>query len=80
MQFYIVYTLKLSNGDFYVGVTGNLKTRVKEHSIGQVDSTRKYLPVSLVSFTTFTNKKKALAFEKYLKTGSGIAFRNKHLV
>jgi hypothetical protein len=28
----------------------------------------------------FTTKEKALAFEKYLKSSSGFAFRNKHLV
>jgi len=26
------------------------------------------------------DKKKAFEFEKYLKSGSGIAFRNKHLI
>lgn len=74
------YILKLSNGDYYVGRSDNLVKRIREHTSGQQRTTRKFLPLKLVSYFAFNRKDKALLFEKYLKTGSGFAFRNRHLV
>ena len=79
MSFYYVYILKLSNGDYYVGRSDNLKRRIKEHLSGQERTTKKFLPLRLVTYLGFDNKTNAVKFEKYLKTGSGIAFRRKHL-
>jgi putative endonuclease len=45
-----------------------------------VHYTKDKLPVELLTYTAFTDKYKAYQFEKYLKSGSGIAFRNKRLV
>ena len=77
---YHVYILRLGNGDYYVGFANNYNRRLKEHNSGNVKSTNKFLPVKLITVTGFNNKKKALIFEKYLKSGSGIAFRNRHLI
>ncbi|HCR35738.1 excinuclease ABC subunit C [Candidatus Woesebacteria bacterium GWC2_33_12] len=77
---YYVYLLKLNNQKIYVGFTTNLEQRFKEHISRKSPYTKKYLPIKLVSYFSFNNKKTALKFEKYLKSGSGIAFRNKHLV
>ena len=77
---YYVYILKLSNGDFYTGLTNDLERRVKEHQSGKNPSTKNCLPCELVSYVAFESKEKAESLEKYLKTGSGVAFRNKHLV
>lgn len=79
MNYFYVYILKLSNGDFYVGRSDNLKRRMSEHLKGQERTTRKFLPVKLITYLGFDNKTNAVLFEKYLKTGSGIAFRRKHL-
>ncbi len=79
-KYFYVYILRLSNGDYYVGRSDSLRERVKEHSWGMVKSTKKYLPCELVSYFAFGRKKLALDFEKYLKSGSGIAFRARHLV
>jgi putative endonuclease len=75
-----VYILKCSNGTYYTGCTSNLDDRLKRHSKGEVHYTKDKLPVQLLTYTAFTDKYKAYAFEKYLKSGSGIAFRNKRLV
>lgn len=75
-----VYILKRSDNTFYTGCTNDLKDRLDRHQKGYVDSTKNYLPVELVYYCAFQNKDKAFAFEKYLKSGSGIAFRNKHLL
>jgi putative endonuclease len=77
---YYVYILKLSNENFYIGRADNLKRRIKEHKSGEVNTTKKYLPCKLITYLAFSSKKKAIKFERYLKTGSGFAFRNRHLV
>ncbi|HCI05400.1 TPA: hypothetical protein DEX28_01515 [Patescibacteria group bacterium] len=77
---YYVYIIKLENGRYYTGSTGNLKLRVGRHNNGQVITTKAFRPVKLVYYCAFSSKKKAITFELYLKTGSGIGFRNKHLV
>ncbi|MFH1749441.1 MAG: GIY-YIG nuclease family protein [bacterium] len=37
-------------------------------------------PISLVFYCAFPTKEQAVEFEKYLKSGSGQSFRNKHLI
>ena len=80
MKFYYVYILKLSNRDFYIGRTDNLKRRLNEHKTGQQRTTKNYLPCRLVTYIAFDSKTLAVKFERYLKTGSGLAFRKRHLV
>jgi len=76
---YYVYILKLSNNKYYIGRSDNLKRRINEHVSGQQRTTKQNLPCKLVSYLAFTSKTTAINFEKYLKTGSGFAFRNRHL-
>ena len=75
-----VYILKCSNGSYYTGCTSNLEDRLNRHSKGEVHYTKNKLPVELLTFTAFSDKYKAYDFEKYLKSGSGTAFRNKRFV
>jgi len=66
--------------NFYTGFSSNLQNRYSEHLGGRVRGTRKQRPLKLVCFIGFKIKLKALQFEKYLKTPSGFAFRNKRLI
>ncbi|TMU57478.1 GIY-YIG nuclease family protein [Flagellimonas algicola] len=75
-----VYILKCIDGKFYTGFTNNLSRRLTEHNAGKVKSTKQRLPFKLTTYIVFTDKYKAIAFEQYLKSGSGIAFRNKRLI
>lgn len=75
---YYVYSLKCRVG-YYVGCTSDLKDRLERHSKGRVDSTKNRLPLSLEFYIAIADKYKAFNFEKYLKSGSGRAFINKHL-
>ena len=77
---YYVYILKLSNKNYYVGFTGDLRRRYGEHQSGNVIATKGFLPCLLISYFAFVSKYKALAFEAYLKSGSGFAFRTRHLI
>ncbi len=77
---YSVYILKCSDGTYYTGCTNNLDDRMRRHNKGEVSYTSSRLPFELVTYTVFHDKYKAYQFEKYLKSGSGMAFRNKRLV
>jgi putative endonuclease len=77
---WFVYLLKCSDGTFYTGCTNDLDERLLRHRKGQVHYTSDKLPIELVTFIAFSDKYKAYAFEKYLKSGSGIAFRNKRFI
>lgn len=76
-----VYILKsLKTKKYYTGVTDNLKRRIKEHNSGNSDFTSWSGPYQLIWYSAFKNKNTAYKFELYLKSSSGFAFRNKHLI
>lgn len=76
---YYVYLPKSQRfNETYVGITSNLRQRFTDHNAGRSKHTSKYLPWDLIAYTAFTSKKKAIAYERYLKTGSGIAFLRRH--
>ena len=75
-----VYLLKLRDNSYYTGSTNDVKKRLAKHNKGDVLATKGKRPVELIFYCAFPTKKKALEFEKYLKNGSGQAFRNKHLI
>ena len=75
-----VYILLCNGGTFYTGCTNNLQERINRHQNGYVESTKNKLPVKLVFHCAFIDQNKAFEFEQYLKSGSGIAFRNKRLI
>lgn len=77
---YYVYILKCADKYLYTGCTENIKERLNRHNLGHVLATTKRLPVELITCVIFKNKYKAFDFEKYLKSGSGRAFVNKHFV
>ena len=77
---YYVYILRPRDSSYYTGFSSDLKNRILEHQSGKVGQTKRLLPVKLAYYAAFTSKKKALDFERYLKTNSGFAFRNKRLV
>ena len=77
---YYAYLLRLKNNTYYAGFSANLKKKIEEHQKGKISRTKKLKPIKLVFYAAFESKIKALRFEKYLKTSSGFAFRNKRLV
>ncbi len=75
-----VYILKCDNETYYTGCTNDLKERLRRHRGGQVHFTKDKKLIELITYIAFKDKYKAYQFEKYLKSGSGIAFRNKRLI
>jgi predicted GIY-YIG superfamily endonuclease len=75
-----VYILEsLDSQHFYAGLTDDVPARLTKHNAGEVPHTAKYRPWRIKTYLAFSDEKKALAFEKYLKSGSGRAFAKKHL-
>lgn len=72
---YILYNRVTSR--YYIGYTPDLKNRLKKHQSGLVKSTKSNLNYQLEWYCAFVSKSKALEFEKYLKSGSGVAFMKK---
>lgn len=77
---YYAYILQLADKSYYHGYSDNLKERIRDHQGGIVESTKNLRPFKLAFYAAFLSKAKALSFEKYLKSSSGSAFRNKHLI
>ncbi|MEJ2724944.1 MAG: GIY-YIG nuclease family protein [Deltaproteobacteria bacterium] len=67
-----------SSGIRNIGTTSDLTSRLEAHNEGRSTHTAKYKPWKLVAYIAFSNRNKALGFEKYLKSGSGRAFAKKH--
>ena len=79
-MFYVYILQSQKDKSYYTGTTEDLKQRIKNHNWHLAKYSSSKAPFSLVWFCGFGDKKKALYFEKYLKSGSGFAFRNKHLI
>ena len=80
-MFYYVYILKSEKHPehFYTGFTENLENRLNYHNGWQCPHSSKYKPWRMKTAIAFTDRQKALAFERYLKTPSGRAFAKKRL-
>ncbi|WP_184339691.1 GIY-YIG nuclease family protein [Prosthecobacter vanneervenii] len=78
---FYVYLLRSEShpSQIYTGFTEDLRQRLKEHNSGKSPHTRQYKPWILETYLAFSDRNQAQDFERYLKTGSGIAFANKRL-
>ena len=65
---------------YYIGITENVNKRLEEHNSGSSKFSSTKRPYILKWYCGFEDDKKAYSFERYLKAGSGMAFRNKHLI
>jgi putative endonuclease len=81
MPNWFVYILR--NGEspprYYTGHTSNVARRHAEHNAGSCIHTAKHRPWSIDVVIEFADEKRAIAFERYLKSGSGVAFAQRHL-
>lgn len=78
---YYVYILRSKSDPdrYYVGLTSDLRARLKKHNAGEVPHTSKFTPWELKTYVAFSDEQQAIAFEKYLKSASGRAFAKKRL-
>ena len=79
-MFYYTYVMfSIKDNKHYVGWTDNLKERVLSHNKGLVKSTKNRLPLKLIYYEAGLSKEKAIAREKYFKTGFGRKFLNSRI-
>ena len=71
---YTYILLSKKDHKLYVGWTSNLKLRKRCHDLGQVVATRDRRPLELVYYEACVSEGKAVAREKYFKTGFGRKF------
>ena len=74
---YILESVKYP-GKRYIGHTSNLKQRLRGHNAGNCSYTSKFRPWKIKMYVAFEKLETAQKFEKYLKSGSGHAFANRH--
>jgi predicted GIY-YIG superfamily endonuclease len=79
---YYVYIIKsiVYPDQIYFGYTTNVEERLIKHNSGDSIHTAKYRPWQLVISIEFADASKVIAFEKYLKSGSGRAFAAKRFL
>jgi predicted GIY-YIG superfamily endonuclease len=78
MQYVYILESEKNAKHWYVGVTNNLELRLVEHNAGDSFHTNKFKPWRVKNYITFNDRKKAEAFEDYLKSQSGRAFTKRH--
>jgi len=64
---------------YYTGLSANVSNRLVQHNAGNNTHTAKFRPWSLDVVVEFADERRAVAFERYLKSGSGVAFSKGHL-
>lgn len=79
-MFYVYVLFNKVTERYYVGYSPDLRKRLQKHLSGQVQSTKSNLNYKLVHYSSFIERSDALDFERYLKSGSGVAFMNKHFL
>jgi putative endonuclease len=73
-----ILTSQVDPSRHYTGLTDELEGRLRAHNSGKVPHTSKHRPWRIETAIAFRSRKKALAFEKYLKTHSGRGFASRH--
>ncbi len=62
----------------YVGFTDDLKPRLSDHNEGKARHILAQRSWHLVTYLGFSDRGRALAFERYRKVGPGHAFARRH--
>ncbi|MDP2090784.1 MAG: GIY-YIG nuclease family protein [Candidatus Gracilibacteria bacterium] len=70
---FFVYIIYGSNGKYYVGYTGNIERRLKEHSRGNTKSTKSMGEKILLGYFQINNKTEAIILEKQIKRSGHIS-------
>ena len=75
-----VYVLRSQSDPsrYYTGVSSNWQARRDAHNDGACHHTAKYGPWKVDVLIQFADERRAAAFERYLKSGSGCAFAKRH--
>ena len=70
-MYYVYLLISEKDGNFYTGLTADLKRRFEEHNRGLVNSTKNRLPLKLIYYEACLNETDARRRERYIKSGMG---------
>ncbi len=75
-----VYVLKSADAElhFYIGLTSDVPTRLAAHNAGRCPHTARRRPWQIHVVIECPDERRAIDFERYLKSGSGRAFAKRH--
>ena len=79
MKFVYILQNLMDAEHFYTGIIDDLDARLSKHNSGAVTHASKYRLWRIKRYVAFADGERALAFEKYLKSGSGRAFAKARL-
>ena len=79
-RYFVYIIMSKTNGQTYTGYTTNLENRIKQHNENIGGYTKNRGPWELVWYGVFNQRHLAEDFERYLKSGSGIAFAKKRFI
>ena len=77
MYVYVLRSIRYPK-QIYVGIAEEMLDRLEEHNAGRSAHTSKFKPWILEVAIWFSDSKKAYPFERWMKSGSGRAFRTRH--
>jgi putative endonuclease len=63
----------------YIGRTADIASRLASHNAGESPQTARQAPWQVVVLVQFVDERRALEFEKFLKSTSGRAFVKQYL-
>jgi putative endonuclease len=63
--------LSKQDDKFYIGFTGDLRRRLREHNYGKNFATKCRMPFELIFYEAYRNKYDALSRERYFKSSKG---------
>ena len=69
---FTVYAIRSQKRNYtYIGMTNDLKRRLRQHNNAKSPATKAYVPFHLIYSEGFSTRPKARNKEKFLKSGSG---------
>lgn len=70
-MFYVYVLFSYKDKNLYLGYSHNLKLRIKQHQESKVASTKYRLPIELIYYEAYKDKRDATKREYFLKRGRG---------
>ena len=78
-MFYVYVIQSEADRGLYIGMSGDLRRRFREHQSGESQSTKGRRPWKLIYYEAYLETKDAAGREIFLKSGGGRIFLDKQL-
>jgi len=78
-MFYVYVLQSEADWGLYIGMSGNLRRRLREHGQGESTSTKARVPWKLIYYEAYLVKADAEGRERFLKSGRGRKFLDQQM-